>query len=92
MNLLNINSVNSLLKVIEEPSHNVYFILINNNKELYVHYYPDVLILKFHCLTKGSLEIAQNLIGTNLDESINKDLVNYYFTPGNIFHLINFAK
>ena len=89
---LNINSVNSLLKVIEEPSHNVYFILINNNKRIIRTLLSRCINFKISLSHEESLEIAQNLIGTNLDESINKDLVNYYFTPGNIFHLINFAK
>ncbi|MDA8891144.1 AAA family ATPase, partial [Candidatus Pelagibacter sp.] len=31
---LNRNSVNALLKVIEEPNKNIYFILINNNEKL----------------------------------------------------------
>ena len=89
---LNINSVNSLLKVIEEPSHNVYFFLINNNKRIIRTLLSRCINFKISLSHKESLEIAQNLIGTNLDELINKDLVNYYFTPGNIFHLINFAK
>ena len=89
---LNINSVNSLLKVIEEPSHNVYFILINNNKRIIRTLLSRCINFKISLSHEESLEIAQSLIGTNLDESINKDLVNYYFTPGNIFHLINFAK
>ena len=89
---LNINSVNSLLKVIEEPSHNVYFILINNNKRIIRTLLSRCINFKISLSHEESLEIAQSLIGTNLNESINKDLVNYYFTPGNIFHLINFAK
>ena len=89
---LNINSVNSLLKVIEEPSHDVYFILINNNKRIIRTLLSRCINFKISLSHEESLEIAQSLIGTNLDESINKDLVNYYFTPGNIFHLINFAK
>jgi DNA polymerase-3 subunit delta' len=32
--LLNINSVNALLKIVEEPNENIYFILINNKKIL----------------------------------------------------------
>ena len=89
---LNINSVNSLLKVIEEPSYNVYFILINNNKRIIRTLLSRCINFKISLSHEESLEIAQSLIGTNLEESINKDLVNYYFTPGNIFHLINFAK
>ena len=89
---LNINSVNSLLKVIEEPSHNVYFILINNNKRIIRTLLSRCINFKISLSHEESLEIAQSLIGTNLDELVNKDLVNYYFTPGNIFRLINFAK
>jgi DNA polymerase-3 subunit delta' len=32
--LLNINSVNALLKILEEPNDNINFILINNNKKI----------------------------------------------------------
>ena len=32
---LNINSVNALLKILEEPNENTYFILINSNKKIY---------------------------------------------------------
>ena len=32
---LNKNSVNALLKIIEEPNNNVFFILINNNEKKY---------------------------------------------------------
>ena len=31
---LNVNSINALLKVLEEPSFKVHFILINNNKKI----------------------------------------------------------
>ena len=31
---LNINSVNALLKVLEEPNQNIFFILINNDKKV----------------------------------------------------------
>ena len=31
---LNVNSVNALLKILEEPSKNTHFILINNNKKI----------------------------------------------------------
>ena len=31
---LNINSINALLKILEEPNDNIIFILINNNKKV----------------------------------------------------------
>ena len=33
---LNVNSINALLKVIEEPNENIHFILINNHKKYYL--------------------------------------------------------
>ena len=42
---LNKNSVNALLKIIEEPNENIFFILINNNEK-------NILpTLKSRCLT-----------------------------------------
>ena len=32
--LLNINSINALLKILEEPNENIFFILINNNRKV----------------------------------------------------------
>ena len=40
--LLNLSSINALLKTLEEPSHNIYFILINNNKKFFQLCYQDV--------------------------------------------------
>ena len=39
-----------------------------------------------------SLSVAKKLIDTNIDEQINKDLINYYFTPGKIYNLIKFSN
>jgi DNA polymerase-3 subunit delta' len=38
------------------------------------------------------LNVAKKLIDTNIDEQINKDLINYYFTPGKIYNLIKFSN
>ena len=34
IDLLNLNSINSLLKFLEEPNENIYFILIHNNTKI----------------------------------------------------------
>ncbi len=41
--LLNLNSINALLKILEEPNENINFILINNNKRI-------LTTLKSRCL------------------------------------------
>tara|TARA_B100000787_G_scaffold23567_1_gene15812 strand:+ start:489 stop:1427 length:939 start_codon:yes stop_codon:yes gene_type:complete len=90
---LNKNSVNALLKVIEEPNENIFFILINNN-EKYI-----LPTLKSRCLTfkinftfDQSINILNEILNENIFDLINPDLINYYSTPGEIINLINFSK
>ncbi len=89
---LNINSINALLKILEEPSFNVYFILINNNKKILSTLTSRCLNFKISITYNESLKIVDQLLGCKLNEVINEDLVNYYFTPGNFFYLLKFAK
>ncbi len=90
---LNKNSINALLKVIEEPNENVFFILINNSEK-------NILpTLKSRCLTfkinftfDESMIISNQILGENALDLINHDLINYYNTPGEIVNLVNFSK
>ena len=90
---LNKNSVNALLKVIEEPNENLFFILINNN-EKYI-----LPTLKSRCLTfkinltfNQSVNVSNQILNKNLFDLINYDMISYYNTPGEIVNLINFSK
>jgi DNA polymerase-3 subunit delta' len=89
---LNKNSVNALLKVIEEPNENVFFILINNNQKYIL---PT---LRSRCLTfkinftfNQSMHILNQILNKNIFDLVNHDLINYYNTPGEIINLINFS-
>ena len=90
---MNINSANALLKIIEEPNDNTFFILIHNSNE-------NILsTLKSRCLNfkislsfHEVLNITNSLMNDNLFNLINIDLINYYKTPGEIIKLIDFAK
>ena len=90
---LNKNSINALLKIIEEPNENVFFILINNNEK-------NILpTLKSRCLTfkinfsfEESVNIANQILGKNILNEINHDLISYYNTTGEMIDLINFSK
>ena len=88
---LNINSVNALLKVLEEPSFNVYFILINNNKNILPTLLSRCINFKISLSNKESFEIASKLLNDDLNNIISKDLINYYFTPGKIYNLVKFG-
>ncbi len=90
--LLSLNSINALLKVLEEPSDNTYFILINSNKKI-----PNTLLsrcidFKIFLSNKQKIEISNKLLENNFFHKINQDLLNYYFTPGNIYNLSKFAE
>ncbi len=90
--LLNENSINALLKIIEEPSKNVHFILINNNKHILPTLISRCLNFKISLTNEKSIKILENLLGENIFDNINNELLDYYFTPGNIYRLILFAK
>ncbi len=89
---LNTNSINALLKVLEEPNFNIHFILINNNKRILSTLLSRCLNFKISLTNTESLEIINKLLSGNLEEKINIDLINYYFTPGKIYRLIKFAE
>ena len=90
---LNKNSINALLKIIEEPNENIFFILINNSEK-------NILpTLKSRCLKfminftfTESVNVSNQILGVNILDFINHDLINYYNTPGEIVNLVNFSK
>ncbi len=88
---LNLNSINALLKVLEEPSKNVFFILINNGKKILSTLLSRCLNFRISISNSESLAISEKLLGKKIDELLNKDLLNYFFTPGNIYELIKFG-
>ncbi len=90
--LLNINAVNSLLKILEEPNFNVHFILINSNKKILPTLLSRCINFKISLSNYESLKIANELLSFKLSGCINKDLLNYYLSPGNIYNLVIFAQ
>ena len=73
---LNLNSSNALLKVIEEPNDDIYFILIHNNKK------KILPTLKSRCLTfkinlsfNKTIEITNYLLKDDIFSLINQDLI-----------------
>ena len=90
--LLNINSVNALLKILEEPSENIYFILINNNKKILPTLKSRCLNYNIHLKSKESFEISSKILGENVKDLIHEQMVNCYSTPGSILNLLNFAN
>ena len=89
---LNKNSINSLLKVIEEPNDNTYFILINNDKNILPTLKSRCLNFKVVLSNEKSKEIINKILDNDIYKIINEDLLDFYFTPGKIYNLIKFSK
>ena len=89
---LNVNSINALLKILEEPTLNTFFILINNDKKVLATLLSRCINFRISLTNTEILDITEKLLNGNLNKIINKDLINYYLTPGNIFRLFEFGK
>ncbi len=89
---LNINSINALLKILEEPNQNTYFILIKNDKKTLSTLSSRCINYMIYLTHEESKQIADKLLNGKLEEFLNDDLLNYYSTPGNIYNLVKFAE
>lgn len=89
---LNLNSINALLKILEEPTLNTHFILINNNKKLLSTIKSRCLNYKINLKNKDSVNICNKLFDENIYNLINEELFDYYFTPGKIYNLIQYSN
>ena len=90
---LNISSVNALLKVIEEPNDNLFFILIHNNKKSLINTLKSrCLLFKINLTFDESISITNQLLNNNLFDLINNDLINYYNSPGDYINLVKFSE
>ena len=90
--LLNINSVNALLKILEEPNDNIYFILINNNKKILPTLKSRCLNYKITLSFDQSIRIVNKIICDDVYNLINKQLICNYSTPGKLIQLISYGN
>lgn len=89
---LNQNSINALLKIIEEPNEGVFFILINNNnKKILPTLVSRCISYNINLSFQDSIKVTNNLLNKDLFKIINFDLINYYNSPGDFIDLINFS-
>ena len=90
--LLNTNSINALLKILEEPNDNINFILINNNKKILPTLKSRCLNFKIQLTTSQSFDVTNKILNTNCMDLLNDELINNYSTPGEILNLLEFAN
>ena len=89
---LNLNSLNALLKIVEEPNYNILFILIyNNNKNLLNTLKSRCLKFNLSLTNDECINITNQVVQKNIFNLINEDLINYYNTPGELLDLVKFS-
>ena len=91
IDLLNIFTVNALLKVMEEPLPNVYFILINNEKKKFSTLFSRCINFRIYLTNKEIFQITKRLFKKDPYDIINRDLINYYFSPGSLYNFFSFG-
>jgi len=89
---LNISSINALLKILEEPPTNTYFILINNDRFILPTLKSRCINFKIFLDHKTSISVINKILDDDILKYINKDLISYYTTPGQLYYLIQFFK
>ncbi|MBD1164799.1 AAA family ATPase [Pelagibacterales bacterium SAG-MED13] len=92
VDLMNTNSVNALLKILEEPSQNIYFILINNNKKILDTLKSRCVNFKIFLPNEKIIDVTNKLLQNDISKYINNELLTYYFTPGKVYDLVKFAN
>ena len=90
--LLNINSVNALLKILEEPSDKINFILINNNKKVLQTLKSRCLNFKISLTHEQSINITNKILNENLNNFLHEKYITNYSTPGQLLKIIDFAN
>ena len=90
--LMNVNSVNALLKFLEEPNANINFILINNNKQILPTLKSRCINFKVFLSFKQSIDIINNIITADVYDMINKKLIDNYINTGQLFQILRISN
>ncbi len=89
--LMNVNSVNALLKFLEEPKANINFILINNNKQILPTLKSRCINFKVFLTFNQSIDIMNNIINNDIYNMINEEFIDNYITPGRLFQILKIS-
>ena len=89
---LNLNSLNALLKIVEEPNENIIFLIIfDNNKKILNTLKSRCLKFNLFLTFDQSIDTVNTIIKKNIYDLVSKDLINHYNTTGDFVNLVNFS-
>jgi len=90
---LNTNSINALLKVIEEPNNNIFFFLIHNSKIKILDTLKSRCIkFNFFLKNEDKIKIVNKILNSDFYNNLNNDFKINYNSPGDIIYLYKFFK
>ena len=88
---LNLSSVNALLKILEEPNDNIYFILINNSHKILPTIKSRCLSFRISLSQKEIKDVFSKITNQNTNDLFNQNLIPHYFTTGDFIKFYNFS-
>ena len=89
---LNLNSVNALLKIIEEPNNKVLFFLIHDfQKKIFDTFKSRCIQFKLSLSSNFKEKIINSLTDDNFYSQLNPHFINYYSTPGEYINFYYFC-
>ena len=93
INLMGINSANALLKSIEDPNNQIYYILINNSEfKILETIKSRCLEFKLSLMNSEVIEIVNYYFNSDIYNEIHLDFINNYNSPSFLISLVNFLE
>lgn len=90
---LNLNAANALLKILEEPNDNLFFILIHDDsKKILDTIKSRCIIFKKAFDLNKTISIANEVIKDDIYNYLNNDFIDNYSTVGELVHLFHFSN
>ncbi len=89
---LNTNSINALLKILEEPNEDIIFILIHNNRRVLSTLKSRCLSFKVYLTKDQSIKVINQIFEKDINSIINNKLLDYYITPGKLYKIKKFSE
>tara|TARA_Y100000741_G_scaffold70009_1_gene50911 strand:- start:3394 stop:4329 length:936 start_codon:yes stop_codon:yes gene_type:complete len=90
---LNINSVNALLKIIEEPNNKIFFFLIHDCKKKLLDTLKSRCIkFNFNLNKEDKLRVVNKFTSDDFYDHLNDDFKNHYNSPRSLIYLYNFLN
>ena len=91
LELMTLNSNNALLRTLEEPNNDIYFILISNSRKILPTISSRCLKFNINLTQKECLNIFNKITNIHINDLINSELISYYFSTGDLLNLYRFS-